>query len=134
MRRHCTAAQDRRVALNHSDERSAELRRSPSSGEFHALRWRHVDLAAGEVRIETRVDAHRTEDVTKTIAGMREIPLSAEVVAQLKAWKVRSPFSKPSDLIFPNRRGQYESHDNLVKRRFRPLFATLEALSRRRPR
>lgn len=98
------------------------------AGEFHALRWRHVDLAAGEVRIETRVDAHRTEDVTKTIAGMREIPLSAEVVAQLKAWKVRSPFSKPSDLIFPNRRGQYESHDNLVKRRFRPLFATLEAL------
>lgn len=97
------------------------------AGEFHALRWRHVDFASGEVRIETRVDAHRSEDVTKTVAGMREIPLGSDVMALLKAWKLRSRFTKPNDLIFPNRRGQYESHDNLLKRRFRPLFETLAA-------
>jgi integrase len=97
------------------------------AGEFHALRWRHIDLAVGEVRIETRVDANRNEDVTKTVAGMREIPLGQDVVAMLKAWKLRSRFAKHTDLVFPNRRGQYESHDNLVKRRFRPLFETVAA-------
>lgn len=97
------------------------------AGEFHALRWHHIDLVAGEVRIETRVDAHRNEDVTKTAAGMREIPLGADVIAQLKAWKLRSRFTRAADLVFPNRRGQYESHENLTKRRFRPLFDQLEA-------
>ena len=92
------------------------------AGEFHALRWRHRDLGAGEVTVETRVDAYGDEDVTKTAAGMRTVPLSDAVVAVLKAWRLRSPFSRDEDLVFPNRRGGYEGHDNMVKRRFRPLF------------
>lgn len=35
-------------------------------------------------------------------------------------WK--SKFSKPADLIFPNRHGGYIGHDNLIKRQFVPLF------------
>lgn len=97
------------------------------AGEFHALRWQHVDLVRGEVRIITRVDAYGSEDVTKTAAGMREVPLGADVVAMLKAWKLRSKFTKPSDLLFPNSRGNYLGHDNFIKRRFRPLFAALAA-------
>ncbi len=97
------------------------------AGEFHALRWRHVDLVKGEVKIETRVDAHGSEDVTKTAAGMREIPLGADVVGLLKAWKLRSRFTKSNDLVFPNKRGKFTGHDNMVKRCFRPLFDTLAA-------
>jgi integrase len=96
------------------------------AGEFHALRWHHIDLVKGEVRIVTRVDAYGSEDVTKTAAGMREVPLGGEVVSLLKAWKRRSKFTNLDDLVFPNARGNYLSHDNFVKRRFRPLFGKLE--------
>jgi integrase len=93
------------------------------AGEFHALRWKHLDLRKGEVTVETRVDAYRSEDVTKTSAGMRTVPIAAAVVAVLTEWKLRSPYSRPGDLVFPNRRGGYESHDNMVKRHFKPTCA-----------
>jgi integrase len=95
------------------------------AGEFHALRWRHFDLERGEVKIETRVDAHGEEDVTKTAAGMREVPLGADVVAVLKEWKLRSKFKEPDHLVFPNKRGRYVNHDSMVKRKFLPLFDKL---------
>ena len=51
----------------------------------------------------------------------------------LKAWKLRSKFKAPDDLIFPNDEGKHISHDNLVKRRFSPLFESLEAAHRADP-
>lgn len=93
------------------------------AGELHALRWRHLDLETCEVVIEARVDAYGDEDVTKTAAGIRAVPLAAGVAAVLKAWRLRSRFSRDDDLVFPNRRGDYEGHANMVKRRFKPLFA-----------
>lgn len=103
------------------------------AGELWALRWKHVDLVGGEVRIETRVDAYGEEDVTKTDAGMRTVPLGASVVSVLKAWKLRSKFSKTEDLVFPNEKGGYTCHPNLVKRRFLPLFAALDAKHKEDP-
>lgn len=97
------------------------------AGELHALRWRHIDFEVGEVRIETRVDAYGEEDVTKTAAGMRTVPLAASVVTALKAWKLRSRRKGADDLVFPNRRGWYTCHDNMVKRKFAPLFDRLAA-------
>lgn len=91
------------------------------AGELHALRWRHLDLAGGEVTIETRVDAYGDEDVTKTAAGMRSVPIGEHVVKAMKEWKLRAKFTKPDDLVFPNRRGGYTCHDNMVKRRFHPV-------------
>jgi integrase len=61
------------------------------AGEFHAIRWRHVDLD-GEVTVEARVDAYGEEDVTKTAAGMRTVPIGAPVVRMLKEWRLRSRF------------------------------------------
>lgn len=92
------------------------------AGELHALRWKHIDLAKGEVTIETRVDAYGEEDVTKTAAGMRSVPLAQPLVLMLKEWKLRTKWKKPEDLIFPNRRGLYTDHNHMVKRRFLPLF------------
>jgi integrase len=54
------------------------------AGELHALRWRQLDLAKREVKIETRVDAFGEEDVTKTAAGIRTIPLGRPLVLMLK--------------------------------------------------
>lgn len=97
------------------------------AGELHALRWRQLDLTSGIVTIETRVDAYGNEDVTKTEAGMRDIPLSAALIKALLAWKSRTAFKKPNDLVFPNRSGSYCSHDNMVKRHYQPLFDKLSA-------
>lgn len=98
------------------------------AGELHALRWRHIDFEKGEVRVETRVDDYGEEDVTKTAAGIRSVPLGAEVISALRGWRQRTKRPKPDDLVFPNKRGWYQDHDNMVKRNFRPLFDKLAKL------
>jgi integrase len=103
------------------------------AGELHALRWRHLDFERGEVKIETRVDAYKNEDVTKTAAGMRTIPLSAKLILRLKEWKLRTKRSKNDDLVFPNRRGWYVNHDNMVKQKFLKLFEKLETQHAKEP-
>jgi integrase len=103
------------------------------AGEFHALRWRHLDFRAAEATIETRIDAHGEEDVTKTEAAMRVIPLGAEVIAELKAWRALATFREDGDLVFPTKHGSYENHDNMVKRHFLPLFDRMAELHRNHP-
>src|SRR5262249_35568039 len=91
-------------------------------------RWGDVGFVRHELRISRRVDAYGEEGAPKSIAGVRTIPLSARLVAMLKEWKLKSQFSKNDDLIFPNRKGRHLSHDNLIKRRFRPLFGKLPTI------
>jgi integrase len=67
------------------------------------------------------VDAYGEEGPPKTAAGVRLVPLSAQIVSALKTWKLKSQFSKLEDLIFPNQRGKHISHDNLIKRQFASL-------------
>lgn len=95
------------------------------AGELHALRWRHIDLEKQEVTVETRVDAHNQEDAPKSKAGFRTIPVGADVVKRLREWKVRSKFSKASDLVFPNSKGRYKAHTCLLEDQFYPLFGIL---------
>ncbi|HEV2545923.1 MAG TPA: tyrosine-type recombinase/integrase [Stellaceae bacterium] len=92
------------------------------AGEQWAVRWSDVDFGTAELRIARRVDVYGEEGSPKSAAGVRTVPLSAQLVGLLKAWKVRSRFSKFDDLIFPNSEGGHTSHDNLIKRRFLPLF------------
>jgi integrase len=103
------------------------------AGELHALLWRHINFEKSEVEIETRVDAYGEEGVAKTAAGMRTVPLSQALIVLLKEWKLRTKRKKPDDLIFPNKRGWYTGHDNMVKRRFFPLFDALEAKHKEDP-
>lgn len=97
------------------------------AGELHALRWRHVNFDRREVRIETRVDPYGNEDVPKTKAGLRTIPLGSSVLEALRAWRQATRFPGADDLVFPNGLGSYNNHDDMVKRRFLPLFEKLEA-------
>jgi len=97
------------------------------AGEQWAARWGDVDFEKAQLRISRRVDAYGEEGPPKTAAGIRTVPLSAQLVSALKAWKLQSRFSKPEDLIFANRQGSYVGHDNLIKRQFLPLFANVKA-------
>lgn len=96
------------------------------AGELHALRWRHIDFERREVRIETRVDPYGNEEVPKTKAGIRTIPLGESVLSALQRWRGETPFPGKDDLVFPNRFGKYYNHTDMVKRKFLPLFARLE--------
>jgi integrase len=91
------------------------------AGEQWAARWGDVDFEKAQLRISRRVDAYGEEGPPKTAAGVRTVPLSAQLVSALKAWKLKSQFSKLEDLIFPNKRGKHISHDNLIKRQFASL-------------
>lgn len=95
------------------------------AGELHALRWHHISFDRAEVKIETRVDAYRDEDVTKTAAGMRTVPLSAALVRLLKEWRLRTKWSKAKDLVFPGRTGTFCGHDNMIKQKFLKLWVKL---------
>jgi integrase len=100
------------------------------AGEQWAARWRDVDFVKHELRISRRVDAYGEESAPKSIAGGRTVPLSDQLVAMLKTWRLKSQFSKMDDLIFPNRNGRYLGHDNLIKRQFLPLFDKLKGVNR----
>lgn len=103
------------------------------AGELHALRWKHLDFDKAEATIQARVDAYGQEDVTKTAAGMRTVPLGSHVVTMLKTWKLRAKFKKPDDLVFPSSRGSYVGHDNMIKRKFNPLFDKLAKQHQKNP-
>ena len=97
------------------------------AGEFHALRWHHLNLDNYQaVKVETRVDAYNEEDAPKSAAGIREVPLSSSIVKQLKEWKLRSKWSKPTDLVFPNGSGSFMRHTHMITGHFYPLFDKIE--------
>lgn len=108
------------------DGLAIRMRLSASSGirasELYALRWKHVAFNAGELTIEGRVDAYKNEDVTKSEAGVRQVPLSAPMLKELRAWKTAAKSSEPDDLVFPNAKGGFLDHKNILKREFRPLM------------
>jgi integrase len=103
------------------------------AGEQWAAKWEDVDFDKGELNIRSRVDSYGEEGAPKSAAGVRSVPLSDQLVSALKAWKLKSKFSKPGDLIFPNRLGKHIGHDNLVKRKFLPLFDALEEKHKENP-
>jgi integrase len=95
------------------------------AGEQWAVRWRDLDLDNGRLNISRRVDAYRDEGAPKSVAGVRTVPISGHLAANLKAWKLRSTCKKPDDLVFPSKRGKHMGHDNFIKRKFLPVVAKL---------
>jgi integrase len=113
------------------------------ASELRGLRWEYVDLKEGVIRVRERVDAWGTFGPPKSKAGRRDIPLAPLVVNTLKAWRVsqqqawqkrversskkRLPMPQPPahDLVFPNERGNPQSHSNIWKRGLKPLQESL---------
>jgi integrase len=126
--------------LKHADQDfRAKVMFAAASGlrasELHALPWSNIDLEAGSVTVDRRVDAFGNLDVTKSDAGMREVPLGAAIVTALKEWRERSKHKKDGDLVFPNSEGGFTNHDNMMKRKYKPLLklaAEKEAKAKRK--
>ncbi|ACM28001.1 tyrosine-type recombinase/integrase [Rhizobium rhizogenes] len=92
------------------------------ASEMYALQWGDVSFNAGELSVTRRADAQGKVDVTKSEAGKRVVPMSASLLAELKAWKENATKSEAGDLIFPNARGNHIDHRNALEREFKPLM------------
>lgn len=92
------------------------------ASEMHALRWDRINLKGRTVVVDARVDVYGNLDTTKSDAGIRTIPIAKQLAADLKSWRLRSKFAKDTDLVFPDTKGGYVQHGNMLKRSFRPLL------------
>lgn len=95
-------------------------------GEQAALRWEHFDFESGRVSVEVAqreeeggtivVDIPKHTKRNEIFRQNRLIPLDPVLLRQLKEWKMRSPHSEPTDLVFPTRAGtNHVSAHNLTR-------------------
>jgi integrase len=80
--------------------------------------------------VRQRADAWGRIGALKSATSRRDIPMSPLVVNTLREWKLACPKGSLG-LVFPNGRGNVESHANIVQRgigqglhRFRHFFAS----------
>jgi integrase len=74
--------------------------------ELCNLRWRHVDLAAGRLRVGE----------AKTDAGLRTVDLLPALRELLIEWRMRAPRPGPNDYVFGTAPGGRPSKENLRRR------------------
>lgn len=86
-------------------------------GELCALRWRHVDLAAGRLRV---VDS-------KTDAGVRLVDLLPALRDELLAHKAASARTGADELVFPTLGGRARDPNNVRERVLRPALERANA-------
>jgi len=95
------------------------------SGELFALRWSDVEISkygAAHIYIRRTVSWARISGELirprfyppKTKAGVRKIPIPAELAAALRAWKLQCP-ATADDLVFPAANGQPIRRSNALR-------------------
>lgn len=89
------------------------------ASELRGLRWADVDLKTGRLHVRQRADRYNAIGMPKSDAGQRQIPLPPIVINTLREWKLACPASK-ADFVFPNGRGNAESHANIINRGLLP--------------
>ena len=91
--------------------------------EAFGLAWRHLDLAAGTLRIERVWDsAAQAFGPTKSKHGERVMELSAPLIAEFEAHRRRVAHA-PDHLVFATATGTALDGDNVRKRRWYPTLA-----------
>jgi integrase len=68
-------------------------------GELRALRWGDVDFEAGTVRVVRSATRAGEFKPPKTDAGVRTVPLLPSLRRLLVEWRLRSPRSRPGELV-----------------------------------
>jgi len=84
------------------------------SSELLGLRWRDVDLKAGELHVRQRADRYNEIGHPKSKAGVRSIPLAPDVLSALKEWKLACPKGE-AGVVFPTGAGKIEHHKNVLR-------------------
>lgn len=87
------------------------------SSELRGLRWQDVDFQNAVIEVRQRSDRWGTIGATKSQSSQRTVPVPSAVINTLREWKLQCP---PGDLVFPNGRGNPESHANIVNRGLKP--------------
>jgi integrase len=90
-------------------------------GELRALSWDDVRFDERVIRVRRSARETGTIKATKTRKGRRDIPMGANLMRELKAWKLKCP-NGPEQLVFPNGAGRVESGSNIWNRRFVPTM------------
>jgi integrase len=82
------------------------------ASELRGLRWADVDLKANELHVTQRADRFNAIGKPKSKKSRRTVPFGSFVANTLKEWKLACP----GELVFPNVKGNVESHSNIVHR------------------
>jgi integrase len=91
------------------------------SSELRGLRWSDVDLKRGEVHVRQRADCYRTMGRLKSETAERTVPLPPMVTNTLREHCIACP-KGAQNLVFPNGKGNVESHANIVNRALIPAM------------
>lgn len=99
-------------------------------GEALGLQWGDIDLTEGKITVRrTWPDKWRGEEpifyVPKSKHGVREIPISVELVQALKRWKLSCPISR-WDLVFPKSDGSPHDRKTVLRSGLYPAIRKAE--------
>ena len=89
-------------------------------GELFALTWDSINWITKKITIDKNY-THGTLGTPKT-GKIRVIDMSDELAKVLREWRIACPVSE-NKLVFPNNEGNYQSAENMMKRRFLPALA-----------
>ena len=87
------------------------------ASELRGLTWGDVDFEAGLIHVRQRADEWGEIGPPKSEAGERTIPMGEFLANTLKEWKLACPAGE-LNLVFPNGKGNVESHANIFRRCF----------------
>jgi integrase len=82
-------------------------------GELRATTWADIDLAAGTITVRRSLLPNGSPKAPKTEAGARAVPLLPALRRLLIAWKLRSPRTRPGDLVIATADGKPVAERNL---------------------
>ena len=82
-------------------------------GEVRALRWQDIDLDADLLHVRRSLLPDGTAKAPKTEAGIRPVPILPALRKLLVEWKLRSPHTRPSDVVVCTAEGQPVQERNL---------------------
>ena len=88
-------------------------------GEILALTWDSINWITQKITVDKNY-THGGLGTPKS-SKIRVIDMSNELAKVLKEWRLACPHSE-LNLVFPNSNGNYQSTDNLAKRRFLPAL------------
>ena len=84
-------------------------------GELIALAWSDVDLTACRVHVERRM-LEGTIDLPKSHYGIRTVPLSRKMAADLAEYRTQTFYPADGDLVLPTKTGTHIHPSNLSHR------------------
>ena len=88
-------------------------------GELFALTWDSINWITKKITIDKNY-THGTLGTPKT-GKIRVIDMSDELAKVLREWRMACPKGE-NNLVFPNNEGNYQSAENMMKRRFLPAL------------